>query len=519
MPDSAPWVVGTALVVAGVAGAVGTVGPAATAGSVMAVIGVAYSQFGRLPMAWWQPAALYVVGSALLLAVALAAAPVHPQRHRREAVAAVLDGAAALLRAIGSPGADVARHRLALASATAREAMTCGRFGTVSRDPVGPCWAQAQEAAARAAHESAAARLTADTRDELARSYEGDADAVRAGVPPSRAGDPGPVPSLRRRIRAAAHRAVRRDAVLQGARSATCIGAATGLALLLHPPQHAYWIPLTVAMVLRPEYGSVLARSVHRLLGTVCGAALVAVLVVAAIGPVPLIVGAACALGLAVLANARLYGLAVVGITGSALLSIALSAPQDIEPWARLLDTVLGCAIAVVVGLLAWPARGLPDQHRALATTTTTLGAQVAAELDPVASTAIRAAARDDSYRQAHAWRAELERALAEPDPSHAAAGWLPVALAVERTVDALAAVGARLGDRTVSAPDVSALLDRIARIPPLVDTRGRARPSPRAPRGAPPPPRGRWTGIGVRGATLVTIAAPTGGTTRETNT
>jgi uncharacterized membrane protein YccC len=100
--------------------------------------------------------------------------------------------------------------------------------------------------------------------------------------------------------------------------------------------------------VLRPEYGAVLVRSLHRLAGTIVGVVLVALLLAATVSPW-LGLAATAALGLAAFSAPRLYGLAVVGITGSALLSIAISAPGALQPWARLLDTVIGCAIALVV--------------------------------------------------------------------------------------------------------------------------------------------------------------------------
>jgi len=127
------------------------------------------------------------------------------------------------------------------------------------------------------------------------------------------------------------------------------------------------------------------------------------------------------------------YGLAVVGITGSALLSIAVADPQGVQVWARLLDTALGCALALLVGVVLWPRRGLPDQSRVFAGGVAVLARQLGGS-DP-----------DETYRFAHDWRAELERGLAEPDPARAAAAWLPVAIQLEHAVDAVAATD---GDR-----------------------------------------------------------------------
>ena len=78
--------------------------------------------------------------------------------------------------------------------------------------------------------------------------------------------------------------------------------------------------------------------------------------------PAWLALAAALALGGAAFAAPRVYGLAVVGITGSALLSVAVGDPQGVQVWARLLDTALGCALALVVGVLPGPDAGCPTR-------------------------------------------------------------------------------------------------------------------------------------------------------------
>ena len=46
------------------------------------------------------------------------------------------------------------------------------------------------------------------------------------------------------------------------------------------PLQRSYWVPLTVAIILKPDYGSVFARALQRGIGTVVGAVAGAVLLV-----------------------------------------------------------------------------------------------------------------------------------------------------------------------------------------------------------------------------------------------
>ena len=513
VPSSSVAVVAAAMVVGAVAGAVGRIGPGATAFAMMAVIGVAYTQFGRLGMPWWQPALLYLAGSAALLAVSLLGALTHPERYRRRALADVFLASADVVRAAhsdpgGDPpvragsvvdgsagdgsagdrstgdslaGIDAARHRLALASAVARQAV--GSYRTARPQRLDGAWVAAQEAAARAAAVAADPRAL-DHLDagEVVRDWEASAVELRKGdaraAPPADAtvetspGSqlPGPeLMSVRRRIRIGVAVATSRESRLAGARLALCVGAATLLALSLHTPQHAYWIPLTIATVVRPEYAPVLVRVLHRLVGTVLGVALVAAVITLAPGPAALATCAAAALGLAVLAGPRLYGLAVVGITGSALFSIAVGDPDGLEPWIRLGDTVLGCLIALLLGVLAWPARGLPDQQRALAAAADAVARQIVVELDPGADGAARSAARLTSYQLAHGWRAEVERDQAELDPGGAARDWLPVTLELERLVDAVCAASARVrsGGPVPSPADRAEILTRLRQEPP----------------------------------------------------
>ncbi|HME64457.1 MAG TPA: FUSC family protein [Streptosporangiaceae bacterium] len=57
----------------------------------------------------------------------------------------------------------------------------------------------------------------------------------------------------------------------------TCMGVA-GVVSEVLPLQRSYWVPLTVAIVLKPDYGSVFARALQRGIGTIVGAVAGAVL-------------------------------------------------------------------------------------------------------------------------------------------------------------------------------------------------------------------------------------------------
>src|SRR6185503_12099128 len=145
---------------------------------------------------------------------------------------------------------------------------------------------------------------------DLSHAWRCRAREVRAG---ELAGFPAAPPARGRSVGSVLRGATTTAALWVGARIGLCVGLATALAILLHPPEHAFWIPLTVAVVLRPEYGAVLVRAVHRFLGTVAGVIAVAALVTLTSTPAWLALAAALALGGAAFAAPRVYGLAVVG--------------------------------------------------------------------------------------------------------------------------------------------------------------------------------------------------------------
>lgn len=147
------------------------------------------------------------------------------------------------------------------------------------------------------------------------------------------------------------------SAVRTGLRLALCMGVATAAVVVLHEPSHSYWLPLTVAVVVRPEYGSVFVRTVNRVAGTIIGATFAALVLLLLPSSWPIAVCAALAIGFAVLSAPKLYALSVIGITASALLSASIGTPDPVFPLVRLLDTVLGCIIAIVFGYLIWPHR------------------------------------------------------------------------------------------------------------------------------------------------------------------
>src|SRR5262249_43482483 len=124
-------------------------------------------------------------------------------------------------------------------------------------------------------------------------------------------------------------------------RMMACMGVATVVSDVL-PLQRSYWVPLTVAIILKPDYGSVFARAVQRAMGTVVGAVVgAAILVVVPFGPWLLLPFGVLA-ALLPYGKARNFGLSATFLTPLVVLLIDLLKPAD---WRlagdRAIDTVL----------------------------------------------------------------------------------------------------------------------------------------------------------------------------------
>src|SRR4029077_5652599 len=119
--------------------------------------------------------------------------------------------------------------------------------------------------------------------------------------------------------------------------------------------QRSYWVLLTVAIVFKPDYGSVFARAVQRGLGTMVGAGAGAVLLVLVHGTWLLIPFAVLA-ALLPYGRSRNYGLLATFLTPLVVVLIDLLAPAGWRPAEdRLIDTLIGCAIVLLVGFAPWP--------------------------------------------------------------------------------------------------------------------------------------------------------------------
>lgn len=149
----------------------------------------------------------------------------------------------------------------------------------------------------------------------------------------------------------------RSAAFRHGVRTAICLGVALWLGRLLEL-SHGYWVPMTVAIVLRADYDATFSYGLLRVAGTVVGLLLTtALLHFLPAGPWPrLAVMAVLCVGFRYFGTVH-YGLAVTALTGMVVLLLALAGePAEPTMLARLIATVIGSAMALTAYGL-WPTR------------------------------------------------------------------------------------------------------------------------------------------------------------------
>jgi uncharacterized membrane protein YccC len=150
-------------------------------------------------------------------------------------------------------------------------------------------------------------------------------------------------------------------------RHALRLGLASAIGALLASAEHlvrGYWIPMTVVIVLKPNFGGTLQRCVQRITGTVLGALLAALLVLAV--PEPWLLWAivsvlACATFALRNFNYTLFSLA---LTPMVLVMLDIAHPITVsDSFLRVLYTIIGSVVALLSGYLLfplWESRRLP---------------------------------------------------------------------------------------------------------------------------------------------------------------
>jgi uncharacterized membrane protein YccC len=498
------WVAVAALViVAGLSAvltALGDVG-SVTGLQLLVYTGICLGPLGAL-RPWWHTALGFLFGT--LWAVALTVPGWLQSRHAAEqrSVATVYRALADQLAAAGSPRFAETRRSATVAFNTAYDCLLTARSATAGQNRqltrLMALLNQANliaEAAIALNHEGNRPPQTViDSVQRVADAIDGSrqpADSVPAwpagstavalqdalaevgylitgrAAPPARpaAGRP----SLADRVSAVRDRFSGEFSPTFTVRLMACIGVA-GLMTEVLPLTRSYWVVLTVAIVLKPDFGSVFARALQRGIGTVLGAVLgAAILAVVPYGPWLLIPFGILA-ALLPYGQSRNYGMFAVFLTPLVVLLIDILVPTG---WHlaldRLLDTLLGCAVVLLIGYAPWPGSWhshLPGQfaetirdvcryiEEALVTTPASqpaAGSEPAVMSQPARHPGARLPARSrlrrHTYRALSELRTEFQRTVSEPAAaSRQASAWWPALVGLEEVVDAVTATAVSLG-------------------------------------------------------------------------
>ncbi|PZA19530.1 FUSC family protein, partial [Modestobacter versicolor] len=217
----------------------------------------------------------------------------------------------------------------------------------------------------------------------------------------------------------------------------------------LLPIERPYWVLLTVAIVLKPDYGSVFTRAVQRGAGTLLGVLIGSLLLTFLGRDAWVLLPMALAAGALPWARSGNFGLFSVFQTPLIILLLDLATPSGAElVGARLVDTLIGCGIVLLFGYLLWPQTWRAPLDDALRGAALALDRFIDAAFNesPVETRRARRA----SYRALTELQTQLQRRLAEPPPiSTRAAAWWPVIVQLERTSDAVteAVIAMRSGE------------------------------------------------------------------------
>lgn len=221
-----------------------------------------------------------------------------------------------------------------------------------------------------------------------------------------------------------------------------CMGVA-GVVSEVLPLQRSYWVPLTVAIVLKPDYGSVFARALQRGIGTIVGAVAGAVLLVLFHGAWLLIPFGVLA-ALLPYGRDRNYGLMATFLTPLVVVLVDILTPVGWQlAEERLVDTLIGCGIVVVVGFAPWPMAWYAHLPGKFGQAALDVCAFMRNALGgPAASAPGTAAQRRSTYRALGDMRVEFQRTMSEPPSiSRSATAWWPAVVGLEQVLDAVTAV------------------------------------------------------------------------------
>ncbi|MGH4031401.1 FUSC family protein [Actinomycetota bacterium Odt1-20B] len=358
---------------------------------------------------------------------------------RLDALVEVIAAAPAVRHAPSPPPPEYAQALRSLADAVERGAPEA-EFGSL------PAPRTPQDRALRAA-------LDHTVLDHAAP--DGDARPTRPDpVAPRRLGPHAPV---RTRLRTALGRTLRDPESWQYAlRLTACVTAAQTVASLTSLPR-APWLVLTVALIVRPDLGTVTGRTLLRCLGTVGGLLVGYAALTVLPGAWPRIAAVVVFTAALQAVGRRNYALQTLCLTPIMILLADRMGHQGTTLLgARLLDTLVGCAIALVVGYLLWPEHRAPHVPDRLAALHHDLAAYAEHARTPAPDPLDQHLLRRRIHRQLAALQEEFLRARTDPRLRATLDRYEPLLTEAAEKAERIAAAAARHPGRGTAAPTTS---------------------------------------------------------------
>ncbi|MFF4059414.1 FUSC family protein [Streptomyces sp. NPDC001668] len=513
-----------------VAGGVSAVGPVASGAGTQLLVASAIGAGMPLPEEGWLRAVAYLGGACWLLVLRLALptpgglAGDFRFDGEREAVAEVYDAVAALLDAVGTESATSRRVALTAALDHAQDALTGPRLRRYASSAA-ERRLHAQYAAALPLAEAATAlawaeeavpgrasagprRLAAAVRENThtgplpAPGRSGPAlraldDALLRAAEAFDRGRGGDLHTRRRTARDLLRSAFGAGGREYGLRVALCFGASAAVAQALHHSHwygehaHWYWLPATAVFLVKPDLGPLASRVLCRAAGTVLGALVFAGFALVLPRPEGLV--ALVAVSGALIPVATRHFAAQTAVVTVLVLALVMVGGEPQASVSRITETLLACAIVLIVGHLPMPGqRGgavrsrLTAAGRAAEAYLTHVLRETERLVPRAAGSAVRGiptggTPTEDSRALRWTLRREAYRALAEARTAIAlAAAELPalarhsegadeIVAVLERIVDTTTACAVHLDDSGRLAPEqvrrLGELLDELGRL------------------------------------------------------
>jgi uncharacterized membrane protein YccC len=239
-----------------------------------------------------------------------------------------------------------------------------------------------------------------------------------------------------------------------GIRVALCFGTSLAVAQALHHARwygdhpHWYWLPATAVFLVKPDLGPLASRVLCRAAGTVLGA--VAFAGLALLLPRPAGLVALVALCGALIPVAARHFAAQTAVVTVLVLALVMVGGEPGASWNRIAETLLACAIVLLVGHLPTLGQRGGTVRARLTRATEAADVYLAHVLgdDTAGDRTGRWVLRREAYRALAEARAAIDLAAAElPALARHSEGTGEVAVTLERLVDTTTACAVQLDD------------------------------------------------------------------------